>query len=325
MNRIKNGVLLSVVMLSLSACGGGSDGGGDDGNTSVTPPSPPTPYSMTVSADGTVEENESLIVEVVTSGGEGSESLSAYISKNENDVTFEPTDSGFVFHFGDASYKQEEYIITIKATKGDEIKSEALEVAVSNTSGNKAFAYVSSVQNVLPAQRQFIAEWLMVERLVKGVNLSGGDIDIKDLKPLYITATSGDGMDNNALFSVYVNDYLLTGYEDNSLKESEAFSSFLESVSPDTCESPRCLTEHLMRAKPMFDYVFEHSGGVIQAPAYGNVGFDAGTETFSVFYTAPNNGNFDAQGNWTFKPEYEYLADIIVAGHEAARNFSVAE
>lgn len=347
MNKLNKGIFLTASVLSLSACGGGSDGGGDDGNTSVTPPPPPPSYSMSVNAAQSVEENGSLNVEVVTSGGEGSESLSASIKQiekelgdetgaagstsdegdggDDTDVTFEPTDTGFVFHFGEASYKQDEYIITIEATKGDETESEELEVAVNNTSGNKAFAYVSSVQEVLPAQRQFIAEWLMVERLVKGVNLSGGDIDIKDIKPLYITATSGDGVDNNALFSVYVNDDLLTGYQDNSLKESEAFSSFFENVSSDTCESPRCLTEHLMRVKPMFDYVFERSGGVIQEPAYGDVGFDAGTGTFSIFYTAPDNGDFDAQGNWTFKPEYEYLADIIVAGHEAAGKFSAAE
>lgn len=340
MNKINKGMLLSAVMLSLSACGGG----GDDENTSVTPP---PPYSMTVNTSESVEESGSLNVEVVTSGGEGSESMSASIQPvekvpedetgavgstsdegdggSDTDVTFELTDTGFVFHFGEASYKQEKYIITIEATRGDETKSEELEVAVNDTSGNKIAAYASSVRDVLPAQRQFIAEWLMVERLVKGVNLAGGDIDIKHIKPLYVAATSGDGANLDYLYSVHVNDERLAGYADNSLNESEAFSGFLKNVSAETCEPPRCFNEHLVRVKPLFDYIFERSGGAIQEPAYGDVGFDVGTGTYSIFYTAPDNGSFDEQGNWTFKPEYAYLTDIIVAGHEAARTFSAAE
>lgn len=342
---IRKTFALSALTLGLSACGGGGDDNND--NTSTTPPPPPPPYSVSVSSAESVEENDSLDVEIVTSGGEGSESVTASIQRVEEEpeddetgvsssssddddggsdtgVTFEPTDTGFVFHFGEASYKQEEYTITIEATRGDETKSEEFDVVVDNTSGNKIAAYASSVRDVLPAQRQFIAEWLMVERLVKGVNLAGGDIDIKHIKPLYVAATSGDGANLDNLFSGHVNDERLTGYADNSLNESEAFSGFLESVSANTCESPRCFNEHLVRVKPIFDYVFERSGGVIQEPAYGEVGFDVGTGTYSIFYTAPDNGSFDEHGNWTFKPEYEYLADLIVAGHESAHTFSDA-
>jgi|GEM_PF-3125804 len=327
--------VLSALTLALSACGGG---GGDDtsDNASTTPPPPPPPYSVSVDSAESVEENSSLTVDVSTSGGEGNESITASIRRagedpddetggNASDVTVEQTSEGFVFGFGDITYKRDEYTITIDATKGDETKSEEFDVVVKNTSGDETAAYVNSVQSVLPAQRQFIAEWLMVERLVKGVNLSGGDIDIKDIKPLYVNTTSGSGADNNALLSAHVSDDRLSGYEDNSVNESDAFDGFLANVSAETCEPPRCFNEHLVRVKPLFDYIFERSGGVIQEPAYGDVGFDAVTGTYSIFYTAPDNGSFDDQGNWTFKPEFEYLSDIIVAGHEAARTFSAAE
>lgn len=326
---------LSALTLALSACGGG---GGDDtsDNTSTTPPPPPPPYSISVDSAESVEESSSLSVDVSTSGGEGSESITASVRRagqntadetggNASGVTVQKTSEGFVFGFGDISLKQRAYTITIEAARGDETKSEEFDVVVKNTSGDETAAYVNSVQDTLPAQRQFIAEWLMVERLVKGVNLAGGDIDIKNINPLYVNATSGDGVDNNALLSVHVSDERLTGYEGNSISESDAFDGFLANVSAETCEPPRCFNEHLVRVKPLFDYIFERSGGVIQEPAYGDVGFDAGTGTYSIFYTAPDNGSFDEQGNWTFKPEFEYLADIIVAGHEAARSFSAAE
>lgn len=326
---------LSTLTLALSACGGG---GGDDtsDDTSTTPPPPPPAYSVSVDSAESVEESSSLTVNVSTSGGEGSESITASIRRagqdpddetggNASDVTVEQTSEGFVFGFGDITYKRDEYTITIEATKGDETKSKEFDVVVKNTSGDETAAYVNSVQSVLPAQRQFIAEWLMVEHLVKGVNLSGGDIDIKDIKTLYINATSGDGVDGNALLSAYVNDDRLSGYEDNSVNESDAFDGFLANVSAENCETPRCFNEHLVRVKPLFDYIFERSGGVIQEPAYGDVAFDAGTGTYSIFYTAPDNGSFDEQGNWTFKPEFEYLSDIIVAGHAAAQAFSSAE
>ncbi len=326
---------LSALTLALSACGGG---GGDDtsDNTSTTPPPPPPPYSIRVDSAESVEENSSLTVDVSTSGGEGSESITASIRRtgedsddetggNASGVTVEQTSEGFVFRFGDITYKRDEYTITIEATKGDDTKSETVEVVVNNESGNQTAAYVDSVQSVLPAQRQFIAEWLMVERLVKGVNLSGGDIDIKDIKPLYVNATSGDGVDNNTLLSGHVSDDRISGYADNSVNESDAFDGFLANVSAEICEPPRCFSEHLIRVKPMFDYVFERSGDVIQEPAYGDVAFDADTGTYSIFYAVPDNGSFDDQGNWTFKPEFEYLSDIIVAGHEAAQTFSSAE
>jgi len=326
---------LSALTLALSACGGG---GGDDtsDNTSTTPPPPPPPYSISVDSAESVEESSSLSVDVSTSGGEGSESITASIRRagqntadetggNASGVTVEQISEGFVFEFSDISLKQRAYTITIEATKGDEIKSEEFDVVVNNTSGDETAAYVNSVQSVLPAQRQFIAEWLMVERLAKGVNLSGGDIDIKDITPLYVSATSGDGVDNNALLSAHVSDDRISGYADNSVNESDAFDSFLANISAETCEPPRCFSEHLVRVKPMFDYVFERSGDVIQEPAYGDVAFDADTGTFSIFYTAPDNGSFDDQGNWTFKPEFEYLRDIIVAGHAAAQTFSSAE
>jgi len=323
---------LSALTLALSACGGG---GGDDttDNTSTTPP---PPYAVSVDSAESVEENSSLTVDVSTSGGDGSESITASIRRagedpddetgdNASGVTVEQTSGGFVFGFGDISLKQQAYTITIDAARGDESKSQELDIVVKNTSGNKTSAYVNSVQSVLPAQRQLIAEWLMVERLVKGVNIAGGDIDIKNIKPLYANATSGDGVDSDSLYSVHVNNERLAGYADNTVNESDAFDGFLKSVSSDTCEPPRCINDHLLRVKPMFDYIFERSGGAIQEPAYGDVAFDASTGTYSIFYTAPDNGSFDAQGNWTFKPEFEYLADIIVAGHEAARTFSAAE
>lgn len=328
--------VLSALTLALSACGGG---GGDDtsDNTSTTPPPPPPPYSVTVDSAESVEESSSLTVNVSGQGGEGSESITASIRRtgedsddetggNASDVTVEQNSEGFVFGFGDITYKRDEYTITIEATKGNETKSEEFDVVVkNNTSGDETAAYVNSVQSVLTAQRQFIAEWLMVKRLVKGVNLSGGDIDIKDIKALYVNATSGDGVDDNSLLSAYVNDERLTGYDTNSISESDAFDSFRDNVSAETCEPPRCFSEHLVHVKPMFDYIFERSGDVIHEPAYGDVAFDAGTGTFSIFYTAPDNGSFDEQGNWTFKPEFEYLSDIIVAGHAAAQTFSSAE
>jgi hypothetical protein len=329
---------LSALTLGLSACGGGGDDTSD--NTSTTPPPPPPPpppaYSVTVDSADSVEESSSLTVGVSTSGGEGSESITASIRRagedsddetggNASDVTIEQNSDGFVFEFGDISLKQRAYTITIDAAKGDESESKEFDVVVKNTSGDETAAYVNSVQSILPAQRQFIAEWLMVERLVKGVNLSGGDIDIKDIKALYVNATSGDGVDDDSLLSAYVNDERLTGYDTNSISESDAFDSFLANVSAETCESPRCFSEHLVGVKPMFDYIFERSGGVVQEPAYGDVGFDAGTGTYSIFYTAPDNGSFDDQGNWTFKPEFEYLTDTIVVGHAAAQTFSSAE
>jgi hypothetical protein len=363
MTNLTKALLISILAITLSACGGGGggdstgsgpgtgnvgggggDGGGDGGggdtgggdtgggDTGGGGYEDPT-ITITTSHGNpnskiSVDEGGVLTINVDISGGEGDESLSASVSSKDSDFSIPEKasiENGFTFTFNEVPYKEQGYTITITGTKGSDSLSDTLEVSAFSVKGDNVFEFATAVNNTLPAQRQLIAEWLMIERLVKGVNLSGGDIDIKDIKPLYVQATSGDGANDDALLGGYTNEAKLTEYTDNIEPWDEAFKNFLENISMDTCSSPRCFSEHLLRVKPMFDYVFERSGGVIQEPSYGDVKFDSNTKTYSVFYVAPDNGSFDEEGNWTFNPEYEYLADIIVAGHEAALTFSEAE
>ncbi len=333
MNKLNKGMLFSVAVLSLSACGGGSDGG-DAGTTGggtggyEEPTVTVTTSHGSPSSKSSVDEGEILTINVDVNGGKGAESLSASVTrKNENHPLPEKKsiNNGFSFKFAEVPYRQQDYTITVTAQKGAESVSEKLDVSAYSLKGEAVYEFASTVNTQLPAQRQFIAEWLMIERLVKGINLAGGDIDIKDIKPLYVQATSGEGFLEDSLFSVYTNEPSMTNYENSDARWDLAFQTLLEGSSADSCSPPRCFNSHLIRVKPMFDYVFDRSDGVISKPSYGEASFDRRTGTYSIFYVAPDNGSFDENGVWTFKPEYGYLKDIIIAGNEAAKKFSEAE
>lgn len=349
MNKLNKGMLLSAAVLSLSACGGGGDDNPDNAST------PPPPFAMTVEAANTVEDHSVLNVAISTTGGVGAETIRASItrasssgddentgsgvfnvgatSSDEDDdgsgsymnITYEPTDTGYAFHFGEAGFTREEYVITIVGSKGSEEKKESFNVTLVNATGDTWRDRAIHINRVAPAQRMFIAEMVMIERLAQAVRLTGGDIDTKDLMPMYIDAMHKEEDILDAMYGAITWPLWIEQYMDGERSSTEAFGNLQKALSLDECEPPRCMNDYLVNIVPLFNYVIDQSQGAIARPSYGEVQFDNRTNTYSIFYVDGVNGSFDSNGNWSFNSELAYLSDLIVAGHEAAVEFTSGE
>lgn len=340
MNKFIKLLLLSFILTFLSACGGGSDSNVDnvsivdedtneddnkDDNEDDKKDEEYPPMTVDIQIPQTANEGISLPIDINIQDGHGDESFSVVVNTNNSDFnkpTQTRTETGISLLFEDVLFKSQDYKIIVTVSKGDESIAEEFDLTVNSVKGNNIYSFAKAVNETLPAQRQFISEWFMVERLVKGINLSGGDIDLKLIKPIYIESIHAEEANDNNLMSAMVNDYVFDDYEANKKTWEESFYSFISSVSSEDCSPPHCLNDHISRSQLLFDYVFDRSNNAIEKPAYGNIAFDSKTNTYSIFYKAPENGNFDERGQWTFKPEFSYLEDIIVAGHQVAYEFS---
>lgn len=341
-------LLIVFATTAITACGGGGDNGPD--NTSTPPP----PFAMTVEAASTVEDHSVLDVTISTTGGVGAETIRASItrasssdddedtgsdvlnvgatSSGENDedggsgsymnITYEPTDTGYAFHFGEAGFTREEYVITVVGSKGSEEKEASFNVTLVNATGDTWRERALHINRVAPAQRMFIAEMVMIERLAQAVRLTGNDIDTKDLIPMYIDAMHKDEDILNRLYGAFTFPTRIERYMDGDISWHNAFGSLQKALSKDECEPQFCTNDYLVNIVPLFEYVIDQSQGAIARPSHGEVKFDNRTNTYSIFYVDGENGSFDESGNWSFKPELAYLSDLIIAGNDAAYTFT---
>ncbi|MBA3989098.1 MAG: hypothetical protein C0463_08220 [Idiomarina sp.] len=342
MNNLTKASLVFLLTTALAACGGGSDSdnndtggagntgggtGGGNGDGDGSGGQQPGPLVMTINAPSAGAENSTTNILVTLSGGEGAESVFADVIPLGNnsgmpDVSY--TDDGFGINFGVIGHIEETYSVTVTGTKGDEFETETFEISVPSDSGNLWLDRATTVRELLPAQRLFIAEWAMIEQLTNAARIHGSDIDLKELTPIYLNAIHAN-VHPDSLLSGYVSEEWAGDYTSGERSWVNVFSSFKSSFTEDECTPPRCFGEHLSASVRLFDFVFDKSTDVFNKPAYGYVQFDNRTNTYSMFYVDGDNGSFDGDGNWSFKPEFEYLSSLIAAGHQAAIEFTSAE
>lgn len=335
---MKNSMKASMVLilsLGLSACGGGDSdsgsgntGGTGGGNTGGGNAGGGTPLTMTVNAPSETTDFSTVNVTVSLSGGSGTESVQASIysvgkTGGNPEVTY--TDNGFNIEIGAAAYSRERYRVNVTGRKGNDTKNDEFTLVVSNSTGDAWRDRALLINKLAPAQRMFIAEMAMIERLAKAVRMTGGDVDTKDLMPMYIDAMHKEEDILDAMYGAITWPLWIEQYMDGERSSTEAFGNLQKALSLDECEPSRCMNDYLVNIVPLFNYVIDQSQGAIARPSYGEVQFDNRTNTYSIFYVDGVNGSFDSNGNWSFNSELAYLSDLIVAGHEAAVEFTSGE
>lgn len=326
MHVLKKLLALSALSAALTACGGGDDSSDPVATPSPSPPPPPPPpFAMTVDAPSETTDFSTVHVTVNLSGGSGTEDVQASIysvgmTGGNPEITY--TDNGFNIEIGAANYARENFRVNVTGRKGNDTENDEFTLVVSNSAGDTWRDRAIHINRVAPAQRMFIAEMVMIERLAKAVRLTGGDVDMKALMPMYIDAMHKeddilDGMYGAITWALWIEQYM-----DGERSSTEAFGNLQKALSLDECEPPRCMNDYLVNIVPLFNYVIDQSQGAIARPSHGEVKFDNRTNTYSIFYVDGENGSFDENGNWSFKPTLAYLSDLIIAGNDAAYTFT---